>query len=283
MAWNSRSFSFSIESIQCVEFLSPWCFGSSCFVTDWVIKLSLFSIETLSSLQMKRILTEWLLTFMSCKRLSDARTLVICFQVVFSKANNRTLLLNFAAWFVLLCRFSLSRFTMRLQSNTSFAFPGKILEHLEGRKPFCDHCAKTFYALDVQEEKFQTIPIHFSFNNVIYCLYAATNQSKYDPKKQTLRQLAVVRDPSVHWAYWFASHHGEIRREHCTHFCTKHLTVVYCLLWWNELCLKQIVLSLRSHPTVAKSTKTFRFQISSQESSKINKYFATLFFSESMK
>ena len=43
-----------------------------------------------------------------------------------------------------------------------------------------------------------------------------------------------------------------------------------------------IVLRLRNSPAVEMSTKAFELQISSHESSKINKYFVPLFFNESI-
>ena len=60
----------------------------------------------------------------------------------------------------------------------AFAFAGERLEHLESREILCVHRAKSLNALNVQEYKILTEQMHCLFNNVIYRLSAATNQSQ---------------------------------------------------------------------------------------------------------
>ena len=92
-------------------------------------------------------------------------------------------------------------FWTRLKEMT-FALAGKRSEHLEKGDNLCVHYLETSNGLIVQERKASPELIHCLFSNVFYRLYAATNQSINDPKKQTLRpeisQVAVMRDSTVH-------------------------------------------------------------------------------------
>ena len=85
--------------------------------------------------------------------------------------------------------------------EVTFAFAGKQLEHLESREILCVHRPKTLNALNVRECKILTEQNHCLYNNVIYRLSAATNQSTNDQKEQTLHldtsQLALNQDPTA--------------------------------------------------------------------------------------
>ena len=83
----------------------------------------------------------------------------------------------------------------------AFAFAGKRLEHLESREILCVHRPKSLKTLIVREYKILTEQIHCLYNNVIYRLPAAANQSTKDQREQTLHldtsQLALIQEPTV--------------------------------------------------------------------------------------
>ena len=83
----------------------------------------------------------------------------------------------------------------------AFAFAGKQLKNLESREYLCVHRPKTLKALNNREYKILTEQIHCLFNNVIFRLSAATNQSTNDQREQTLHpdtsQVALNQDATV--------------------------------------------------------------------------------------
>ena len=87
--------------------------------------------------------------------------------------------------------------------------------------------------------------IHWLYSKVIHRMFLAKIQSIYDRKEQTLSldtsHLALIVDQTVHWAYWLASHHGEIWREQCLSFgAQRHFQT---LLWWSNSFLIRKVLN----------------------------------------
>ena len=82
-----------------------------------------------------------------------------------------------------------------------FAFGGKRLEHLESREILCVHRPKSLKALNDREYEILREQIHCLFNNVIYRLSTAKNQSTNDQREQTLHldtnQLALNQGPTV--------------------------------------------------------------------------------------
>ena len=85
--------------------------------------------------------------------------------------------------------------------KVAFAFAGKRLEHLENREILCVHRPKSLNALNVRESTVSTEQNHWLYNNVIYRLCVATNQSTNDQKEQTLHldtsKRALKQEPTV--------------------------------------------------------------------------------------
>ena len=83
----------------------------------------------------------------------------------------------------------------------AFAVAGKQLEHLESRDILCVDRPKCLNALNDREYEVLTEHIHCLCNNVIYRLFALTNQSTNDQKEQTFHldtsKLALNQDPTV--------------------------------------------------------------------------------------
>ena len=83
----------------------------------------------------------------------------------------------------------------------AFAFAGKQFERLESREILCIHRPKSSKPLNVRAWKFLMGQIHCLWNNLIYRLSAATNQSTIDKRELTLHldtsQLVLNRDPIV--------------------------------------------------------------------------------------
>ena len=99
-----------------VGFCEGWYFESYCFVTDWVIKLLLYTeagTRTNWSISRQMLMAGEVLTLMSCNLLSDTRMSRLCFQVVRFRDKSRT-----SFWSVttrclfMACKFPLGRFTM---------------------------------------------------------------------------------------------------------------------------------------------------------------------------
>ena len=140
--------SFLSESIWYVWFSEGKYFGSSCFVTDQLIKLLLYTeagTRRNCSKSKHAVNDGGVITLMSCKPFSEARMSLLCFQVVRFGDKSRTSFWYFAMrCLFMLCRFLLSRFFFnskkksdkllraRLKEKIS-AFVGKWLEHLESR------------------------------------------------------------------------------------------------------------------------------------------------------
>ena len=103
--------------------------------------------------------------------------------------------------------------------GTTFALAGEIIGTLENRNDFVYSSFNDFKFFKRCGWKYLMRLNHCLNNNVIYRLYAATNQTIKNSREPTLRldtsQVALIQDPSVDWAYWLASHHGEIWREQC--------------------------------------------------------------------
>ena len=118
--------SFLSESILYLGFCEGWYFGSSCFVTDWVIKLFCTQKQERGQTgpyQDKWLMTGGVITLMSCNPLSDARMSLLCFQVVRFRDNSQISLWNFATCYIfMLCRFSFSGFNMHSQRNRINSF-----------------------------------------------------------------------------------------------------------------------------------------------------------------
>ena len=91
-------------------------------------------------------------------------------------------------------------FWARLKKVT-FAFAGKQLKHLESKKKLCVHRSKSLNGLNGPEYKNLTEQIHCSCINLIYRLFALTNQSTNDQWEQKLHlgtsQLALNQDAPV--------------------------------------------------------------------------------------
>ena len=106
--------SFLNESIWYLRFCKGWYLGSSCFLTDWVIKHLLYTeagMRTKCSMSKKWFLMGWVIILLSCKSFLKARRSLLHFQFVPFRDNSRTPLWTFATWcFLMLCRFPLRRF-----------------------------------------------------------------------------------------------------------------------------------------------------------------------------
>ena len=107
-------------------FCEGWYFGRSCFVTDWVIKLLLYTeagTRTNCSISKQMVIDGGVISLMSSKPLSDARMSLLSLKVVRSRDNSQTSLWNFTTWCLfMLCRFPLSRFIMHSQRNRINSF-----------------------------------------------------------------------------------------------------------------------------------------------------------------
>ena len=83
-----------------------------------------------------------------------------------------------------------------------FAFAGNRLKHLESRDILCIHRPETLKVSTGPGRKNLMGQIHCLYNNVIYRLYAATNQWINESREPALRpdnnQLALIRDANVH-------------------------------------------------------------------------------------
>ena len=116
--------SFLGESIWYVGFRSTWYFGSSRYVTAWVFKFFLLlyteagTRKKTAPFQDKWLMTEGLVTFMSCNTFSDARTSLLCFKVILSRHSNPTSFWNYFTWrLFMFCRFPLRRVTILSQGS----------------------------------------------------------------------------------------------------------------------------------------------------------------------
>ena len=98
---------------------STWCFGSFCFVNDWVLKLLLFYTEAGRRktvwYQDKRLMTGKVVSMVVCNVFfSDAKTSLLCFQVNFVEEKaieHRFEGLSGDVLPSLICGFPLRRFT----------------------------------------------------------------------------------------------------------------------------------------------------------------------------
>ena len=85
--------SFLSELIRYVGFCEGWYFGSSCFVTDWVMKICCRQKQeqgqTAAHLE-KLLLTRGKITLQSFRLFLDARLSPLCFQVVRFRDNSQT-------------------------------------------------------------------------------------------------------------------------------------------------------------------------------------------------
>ena len=101
--------SFLSESIWCVGFCEGWYFGSSRFVTDWVIKLLLYTeagMKTNFSISEELVDHGGVINFVGCKLFLDARMSLLWFEVVRFRDRSQKTLWNFAIWWLfILCRF----------------------------------------------------------------------------------------------------------------------------------------------------------------------------------
>ena len=203
------------ESIWYLGGCSALCFGSSWFVTDCVVPLSLYTeagtIRNCSILR-QMINDGGIMTVISCNNFSDDRTFLLQFQVVLPSNINQILSWNFITWCLfLVCKFPLSRFTMRLHRKWTNSFGRdwrKWRLHLRESdwntwrvEIFSVHCPNFLNALNDPEYKSWTEQNHCLCNIVNYRLSAATNQSKKYQREQPLHldtsQLALNQDPSV--------------------------------------------------------------------------------------
>ena len=107
----------------------------------------------------------------------------------------------------------------------------KKLEHQDSREILCSDHPQRLTVSTGSGYKTLEGRIHCLYHKVTHRLYAATNRSIFDHREQTLRlhtsQLALIQDPTVHWVYCFASHHGKIWRKQWTYFRAQHLALVY--------------------------------------------------------
>ena len=186
-------------------------------------------------------MTGVVMTFICCKPFSDARLPLICFLVVLFRTNNQMFRLKFATWSLLMFGvFSLNWFTEHLQKNQRKSFGqdwrkrlciwGKMIGTLAERRNFAPSSKKDIKCYNRSECKILIGCIHCLYNNIIYRLYAATNQSVNDRTQPTLRvntsHLALIQDPTVQWAYWLASIYGGNWRDQCACFAVQHLALV---------------------------------------------------------
>ena len=92
-------------------------------------------------------------------------------------------------------------FWARLQEKT-YAFVGKLLEHLESRQFLCVHRRKLLTVSVGPEYKTLMEWIWCLYNNVFDLLFMATSQPTNDRRVQTLRlhtnQLALIQVPIGH-------------------------------------------------------------------------------------
>ena len=170
--------SFLSESIWYVGSCEVWYFGSSCFVTVWVIILLLHreaEMRTNCSITRQTLMMGGEITLMSCNPLSDARMSLFCFQVVLFRDNSLNLALKFChvmSFYALHVSFEQiyyafakklhKLFWARLKQET-FAFVGKWLEHLKSREILCVACPN--FLTD------SAGPVYKILREWIWCLY----------------------------------------------------------------------------------------------------------------
>ena len=80
--------SFLTESIWYVGFREGWCFGSSCFVADWLIKLLVYTeagTRTNCCISRQMVNDSRSNNFIECKPLSDARSLFFASKLYVSQ------------------------------------------------------------------------------------------------------------------------------------------------------------------------------------------------------
>ena len=109
----------------------------------------------------------------------------------------------------MLCRFPLSRFNMHSQirpdklfwkslKQNTFAFFGNELEHLERAEKLCFQRPKKLNVSTGPSYKILMERIHFLYDNLYDCLYAATNKSIKNRSERRLRlnnsQLSLIKD-----------------------------------------------------------------------------------------
>ena len=113
--------SFWSESVRYVAFCWACYLRNSCSVTAWVFKLVLYTkagTRTKCSISKKWLMMGEVVTFKSCHPFSDARTSLLCFQVILHRNNNRTSVWIFVTLcFLTLCSFPSRRFTIHSQRN----------------------------------------------------------------------------------------------------------------------------------------------------------------------
>ena len=144
--------------------------------------------------------------------ISDARTSLLCFQLIVFRESNRTPFRNCVMWCLfMLCIFPWRWFTIHSHRNLinswarlkdkTFAFVGIILEHLESWEVLCSSSRK-FDCFSRSGIKILRELIRCLYNNVIDRLFVATSQSTNDRRLQTLspdiNQKALIHDPTVH-------------------------------------------------------------------------------------
>ena len=139
------------------------------------------------------------MSFVSSKRLPEAITSFVRFQVNFFRENNQTSTWNFAPWCLFkLRRFPMSRFFLHSHRNRinifferliklTFVCAGKILELLEGRESLCVCRPKALNASIARGDWFLMKQTHRLYINCINRLYAVTNQSINDRREQNFR------------------------------------------------------------------------------------------------
>ena len=137
LANNCLFFNFMSEPVWYSALCIDWYFGSSCFLTNWVFKLLLYTeagTETNCSLSRQMVNHGGVITFMSCNPFSDARKSLLCSQEILLAQSNGTSFWNFVTWCpFMLCGFSLRRFTLQSQRNLRNPFRKhwrKIVLHL---------------------------------------------------------------------------------------------------------------------------------------------------------
>ena len=115
------SISFLNDYLWYVGFCKHRYFGRFCLKADWLV-ISCWTQkhgrEQTAPCQDKWLMIGGVVTFMSCKPISDARRSVKCLQTVLSKKKCWILFRNLVTWcHIMLCTFPLSRFTMQPQKN----------------------------------------------------------------------------------------------------------------------------------------------------------------------
>ena len=295
LANNFLLLSFFSESTWYVGVYWGWDLGRSTFnVVDFVVFSLLRKEAGTRRGQTVPYQDKWLNTIgvvvsTNWKPLSDVKRSRLCFHVVRfneSKCQSRLYLLSWCLF--TLCKFPWSGFTMHSLRNriNSFGHDWRNwIFHLRENDWNAWRIERVCVLIVQSCQMLQTLRhvkcwggcFHSLCSNVIYRLFAAINQWVNDQKYQSTRE-----EPSPSWilsVFICITSLGDLNNAMCV-VCSS-ISRPRVLLW-NKLCLMYIVLSQRCLPAVAFLTNPLEMHTSSQESSKMRRYFVPLFFNESI-